>query len=211
MFLGLSGMTLVSGCAGSLLGNAVVAASLAIKGIDDAPISKEYVASLPWASMGVKIGAGQRSMLVLGRYDNAERHWISADRATIATWNGRLSRVIGLAAELRETRDLGDDPIAGQTFEFAGTHTRSVDLGPEPRFGVIIQSRFEIVRRETITILDEQRDTLRVRESNTARTVRWQFDNEFWLDFHTGYCWRSAQHFHPGQPAIELEVFKRDA
>lgn len=50
-----------------------------------------------------------------------------------------------------------------------------------------------------------------VRERNDARSLRWSFDNEYWLDFQSGYVWRSIQHFSPDSDPIAIEVFKRDA
>ncbi len=149
-------------------------------------------------------------MLVLGRYDGADRHWISSDRAAIVTRNGRVTRLFGIGADLRDTREIEDDPIAAATFAFEGRHRRTVDLGSMD-YGVPIESTFTIEGRETITILDAQHDTLVVREDNRAFNVRWSFANQFWLDFDTGYVWRSVQHFSPQAPAVSLEVYKRDA
>jgi len=165
---------------------------------------------LPYASMGAKIGRGQRSLLVLGRYDGPDRHWISADRAAVVTRNGRLIRLYGIGADLRDTHEIDDDPVAAATFAFEGLHRRSVDLGTPLKYGIPIESFFTVQRRETITILDRQHDTLLVTEANDARTVRWSFVNQYWLDFDTGYVWRSVQHFAPEMPAVTLEVYKRD-
>ena len=150
-------------------------------------------------------------MLVLGRYDGVDRHWISADRAAIVTRNGRVIRLYGIGADLRDTRDIERDPIAAQTFAFEGQHRRSVDLDSPITYGIPIESSFTTLRRETITILDRQHDTLVVAEQNAARVVRWSFTNEFWLDFDTGFVWRSVQHFAPEMAPVTIEVYKRDA
>lgn len=177
----------------------------------DAPITKEYVTNLPYASLGARIGSGQRSFLVLGRYDGPDRHWISSDGAALVTRHGRLIRLYGVSPDLRDTQGVEDDPIAAATFDFAGRHTRSVDLGIQGQYGIPIESTFEVVGRENVTILGDARDTLHVREHNQARQLRWTFENEFWLDFETGYVWRSSQHFAPGAPPVVIEIYKRDA
>ena len=184
---------------------------IAARGAPDAPISPEYVARLPYATLGARIGRGQRSLLVLGRYDGDDRHWISADRAAVVTRNGRLTRLFGIGTDLRDTHGIDDDPVAASTFAFEGLHRRTVDLGPAGQFGIPIESTFTVRRRETIEILDRQHDTLVVSEENRSQVVRWTFTNTFWLDFDTGYVWRSVQHFAPEMPSIEMEIYKRDA
>ena len=203
---------LLSGCSASpFIRNIATAAQIAARGAPDAPVSAEYVARLPYASVGARVGRGQRSLLVLGRYDGPDRHWISADRAAIVTRNGRLIRLYGIGADLRDTRDIEDDPIAAATFAFEGTHRRSVDLSSPVNFAIPIESTFETLGRETITILGTQHDTLVVAEHNQARAVRWSFVNEYWLDFDTGYTWRSVQHFAPQSPPVTMEIYTRDA
>ena len=187
------------------------AAQIAVRGAPDAAVSAEYVARLPYASVGARVGRGQRSLLVLGRYDGPDRHWISQDRAAVVTRNGRLIRLYGIGADLRDTRDIEDDPIAASTFAFEGLHRRSLDLGSPVKFGVLVESTFSVRGRETIRILDTQHDTLVVAEENNAVGMRWSFINEYWLDFDTGYVWRSVQHFAPDMPSLTLEVYKRDA
>ena len=178
--------TLLSGCAGSLLGNAVTAARLAYSGIPDAPVTGDYVANLPYASIGARIGRGQRPLLILGSYDGPDRHWVSADHAVLVTRNGRLVRVFGIDRDLRDTHGIETDPIAAQTYSYEGTYHRSVDLGPQQYFGLQIQSTFTVVDRGDIGILDRRHDVLFVREQCSAPTHRWNFENEFYLDFEIG-------------------------
>jgi hypothetical protein len=149
--------------------------------------------------------------LVLGRYDGLDRHWISNDRAVLVTRNGRLTRVVGLGHDLRETRGVEDDPVAAATFKFDGTHARSVDLGPDVYFGLVVESTFEVLGRQNVDIIGDVHETLVVREHNHAHALRWRFVNRFWFDFATGYVWRSVQHFSPDLPPVEIETFKRDA
>lgn len=179
-----------------------------MRGVPDAPITPEYVANLPYASMTAKIGRGQRSLLVLAEYDGPDLRWVAANDAALVTRNGRLVKTAGLDRNLRDTVGLEDDPIAAATFEFAGLHLRKVDLWSERRFGVPIESTFEVIGRQTISILDNGHDTLVVRERNRAQSVRWSFDNIFWLDFQTGFAWKSLQHFDPSTAAVELQITK---
>ena len=149
-------------------------------------------------------------MLVLGRYDGHDRHWISADRAVLVTRNGRLVRTFGIGVDLRETLGLESDPVATGTFTFDGTHQRAVDAGLPLQYGITLESTFEVIGRRNIEILGARFDTLLVRERNAARTMRWVFDNEFWFDFQSGFVWKSTQHFAPDVPPVEIEIYKRE-
>ena len=149
-------------------------------------------------------------MLVLGRYDGPDRHWISADRAVVVTRNGRVIRTFGIGPDMRDTRELDADPIATGIYDFGSPARRSVDAGTPLKFGIAVHSTFEVVGRRSIAILDAPYDTVLVRELNRAPSLRWVFQNEFWLDFSTGYTWKSVQHFSPDAPPLEIEVYKRD-
>ena len=177
-------------------------------GLPDAPITSQYVANLPYASISAKIGKGQRSLLVLARYDGPDLHWVSTDHVVFVTRNGRLIRLIGAGADLKDTTRLADDPIASGSNQFAGTHVRDVDLEPDKRYGVTLESTYTMRGRETIAILDRSHDTLHVREHATASSLRWVFENDFWIDSQTGFVWKSVQYFARDLPPAEIAVLK---
>jgi hypothetical protein len=204
---------LVSGCVSvpklpPVFENLVSAASTTVWGRPDAPVTPQYVANLPYASMLAKIGKGQRSLLVLGRYDGPDLHWISADQVAVVTRNGRLVQTAGLDRNLRSTTQLDDDPIATGSFVFGTTFSRTVDLGPDGPYGVLVDSSLEIVKRETVLILDREHDALVIRERNTAHGVRWSFKNTYWADFKTGFVWASVQHFSPREDPMQIQITK---
>ena len=159
--------------------------------------------------MAAKIGKGPRSLVVLGRYDGPDLHWISADRAVLVTRNGRIKATFGIGMDLLDTQGLEDDPVAAATFAFEGLHTRTVDLAdPKKIYGTPIESTFEIIGRETIQILGQKKDTIHIVEANSATSIRWNFRNQFWFDFKSGFMWKSVQHFVRNVPPIEFEILK---
>ena len=199
-----------SGCSlPPVFGNAIGAAQLLVSGAPDTPISPEYVDNLPYASMAAKIGRGPRVLLVLGRFDGPDLHWISADNTAVVTRNGRVTKTTQIGRDLLDTQGIEDDPVATGNMAFEGTHDRTVDLrDPSEVFGIPITSTFRIVARETIKILDREIDTLKVEERNIASTVRWEFENMYWFDFQSGFLWKSVQHFARNTPPIELDILK---
>jgi hypothetical protein len=205
-----SAALLISSCAiPPVIVNAIDTAIILGAGAPDTLISTEYVNNLPYASMAAKIGRKQRSLLILGRYDGPDLHWISADNAAVVTRNGRLVKTAGIGMDLLDTRGIETDPVAAATFAFDGVQTRTVDLQETARmYGVPITSRFEVIGRETIKILGRPQDTLAVRETNVAGTIRWSFENRYWFDFKSGFLWKSTQHFARNVAPLEMEVLK---
>ena len=68
----------LSGCAvPPVFANMGTALRTTVVGLPDAPITSQYVDNLPYASISAKIGRGQRSLVVLARYDGPDLHWIS--------------------------------------------------------------------------------------------------------------------------------------
>ena len=192
-----------------VIGNAFNAARTLVTEAPDLPISPEYVANLPYASMAAKIGNGPRSLVVLGRYAGSDLHWISADRAVIVTRNGRVKATFRIGMDLLDTQGLENDPVAAATFAFEGLHTRTVDLAdPRKIYGTPIESTFEVVGRKTIQILGQEKDTIEIEEFNSATSIRWNFRNQFWFDFNSGFLWKSVQHFVRNLPPIETEILK---
>ena len=122
---------LASGCAGPpVIANSLTAARDMVSGGPDAGITRDYVENLPCATMTAKIGRGARALLVLGRYDGPDLHWLTAESEALVTRRGQLVRTAGLQRNMRDTQGLDDDPIATAGFEFEGVHARSVDLDP---------------------------------------------------------------------------------
>ena len=148
-------------------------------------------------------------LLVLGRFDGPDLHWISADNTAVVTRNGRVTKTTQIGRDLLDTQGIEDDPVATGNMAFEGTHDRTVDLrDPSEVFGIPITSTFRIVARETIKILDREIDTLKVEERNIASTVRWKFKNMYWFDFESGFLWKSVQHFARNTQPIELDILK---
>jgi hypothetical protein len=183
---------------------------MAISGGPDTPVTRERVDALPYASVRAKVGKGPRGFLVLGRYAGEELHWISADRAVLATRHGRIVRTFGFAQDLRETRAVDTDPLATGAHRLVAPakHTRLIDLAPDGPYQVPLISVLEPAGAAWIEILGIGYDTLHVMESGDAPSLEWQFRSEYWVDATTGFIWRSVQQVAPRLPAVEIEVLK---
>ncbi|GAC1621852.1 MAG: hypothetical protein NVS9B10_05120 [Nevskia sp.] len=205
----------LSGCGTSptldLLGSALTG----IGDIGKAPsygLSDAQIEALPYASLGLRIGGSQPAVVILASVDGDELHWASADRVVFVTRHGRLTKTVGLPRDLTATQWTGQDPLAKFPAMPVSRDDRRVyrfvDLRPNDDFSVPVQSSFDTLGDETLTILGHRHETVLVRERVVVRKWRWSADNLFWVDKTTGRIWKSRQQFCPEVPAMTLEILK---
>ncbi|MGY8993373.1 MAG: YjbF family lipoprotein [Rhodospirillales bacterium] len=210
LVLGFSVLTLAACENLPILSRVQRAFDFAVFGQPDFPMTRAYVDSLPYASIRAKLGRSGKVLMILGRYDGNDLHWISADNSVITTRHGRIVKTLGLKYDLNETRFPDADPIASgaQDLEHVTSYARLVDFANEKRYGVLVVSTFNLVGSERIEILDQAHDTLLFREKVRVDQLDWTYENLFWLDTKTGYVWRSIQYFSPELPPIEMDILK---
>jgi hypothetical protein len=205
------GALVLAGCGENKLARTVVDAyQLTVVGHPDVPISRSQVTNLPYASIAAKIGKGPRSLLVLWRRERDDLHWLSADNTVIVTRGGRVVKTSGLPESMRETRFMSPDPVAAglQTHDTGNRIIREVDLTDPLRYGLLVESYFEALGPEEISITDITFDTLRFAERCTIRNLNWSFTNLYWVDPADGFVWKSRQTIGRGFAPIEIEVLK---
>lgn len=184
-------------------------------GPDSYPRSAEQIEALPYAQLGVRQGDGARGILVLSEAVEEEQSWVAADRSLIVTRGNRVVRTRGLASDLRSTTRFGPDlwdlydPATGVAE--GGDFLRLVRLVPDESPAVMFRSRFVVEGGETINLLGQSIDTLRVREDLDVDVWRWRAANHWWLSLQGRYAWRSRQHLSRDLPPMELELLKRPA
>ncbi len=205
---------LLGGCSSQslqLLGSSFAGARTAVSG-DRYGLSDDQIEALPYASLGVRIGRLAPAVLILASIDQDELRWASADRVVLVTRRGRLVKSVGLARDLLGTQWASPDPLLGFPNTIpASTESRVgrfVDLRPKDDFGVAVESRYDTIGNETLTLLGRTRRTVVLRERISVRKWRWSGENLFWLDAASGKVWKSRQQFCPDVPPLTLEVLK---
>jgi hypothetical protein len=183
---------------------------------DDYPLSNQQIQAMPYATLGVRIGAFPRAVTVLATVDRQELQWVSADQVSFFTGNGRLVRSQGLDRDLGATRWLtpAGDPIAGlaRTGELPAPGVyREIDLKHADEKAVAVESRYELKGEETLTLLGRARLLRRVDEVAAMPAWRWKARNSFWFDPQSGRVWRSVQCYCPEMPPIEMVLLKPPA
>ena len=178
------------------------------------PLSAAQIHDIPYATLGVRIASNPRAVIVLATVEGRMLQWVSADRVTFVTQDGRLLRTHGLPRDLVATRWLptpDEDPLRA----FAQTGVlpsrgvyREIDLGHADEHGIAVESHFEAGKDETIVIQGREHATRRIDEIAIMRAWRWETRNSFWVDPQSGQVWRSVQQYCPEMPPIEFEVLK---
>lgn len=201
----------LAGCGvGPVLRNAYDAARFLTVGMPDVEITREVVDKIPYASISAKVGKGPRSLLILGRYDGEDLHWLSADNATVVTRAGRVVKTSGFPENVKATNYLDVDPVSQGLHELSEPRgfSRAIDIDKGNLYGLVLDSRFVPRGKASITIAEFDLKTILVEEINAARSINWKFSNYYWVDSVDGFVWKSVQHIARSFPPIEIEVLK---
>lgn len=173
-------------------------------------ITLEQAASVPFASMGIRLGDSAQSMIVLASDANGERLWTSKARIAITTArDGRIVRTGGFE------HDLGGYEPRSDTLGADGVRTVrwEADFPDLNLHSVSITCQDRDAGNETIHILGKDIHTRRIDKSCVTVDSRldWSFQNKYWVDPDNGLVWRSIQHINPKLDAIETEILRPPA
>lgn len=201
------------GSAGPVFGDATSTMRNLILGPPETPIPRATITTLPYATITAKIGDLPRGLMGLMRIDGTDLHWASSNRVAVVTRRGRLIKTIGLPQDLRDMRVVGEDPLAAAPHQLStpASYARQLDLAHPDFFELTVDSELTLVGPRKITILEIEFDTILLTERNSARTLRWRFENQFWVDPVDGFVWKSAQHVGREIPVLTIEVAKPPA
>lgn len=168
-----------------------------------------YALNLPYASLAVWQDNAPRALLVLGKTEGGDHHWLSADRGVLVTRRGRVVQTVGLRQDLRKMQLIDPDFLGRVPVpELAERRRRQIDLMPGNRFGVLVEVDLEVLGEESVELISGSRRLVKLRERNYAPLLDWHCENIFWLDRQTAYVWRSRQQPAPGAPVLDIEVVK---
>jgi hypothetical protein len=173
-------------------------------------VTLSEVTSTPFASLGVRVGSGAETMLILASGTAQSTVWTSGQHIALEIQSGRVVRTAGLPHNLSATVFSGSDPLAAglENLRAAAPAKRSVDYSDRNAFGVEIDSTIAISGPAQIDILGTRLKTVRAVEQCSCQALSWTFTNEFWAGDLDRRMWRSVQFIHPELPALEIELFR---
>ncbi len=201
---------LCAGCGDTWLKNVRFATKTYLMKGDDLKLTRADIDRIPYASVAARLGDGPQVLLILGKYDGDDLHWISHESEVIVTRRGRVVQTYGLPDDLKETQFLTADPVGRpeDALRASAECLRTIDLEPQHIDGVLVRSRFEGGQSEALTILGAEIATSVWTEASAAPDLAWQFRNHYWIEPRTGYVWKSVQYLSPKLPPLELIIFR---
>lgn len=203
-------LMLVVGCTqNSSLGVVGKSLEVAFIGHPDAKFDRQYVDSIPYDSMVLKIGLGPKSLVIHAKSENGNKHWVAADYSLYVTRHGRLMKTANLPINRVGFHSLMLDPIAaierGAPWDY--DYQYEVDIQPGHYIATPINSRFYFIGEEDITILDEVVRTKKYKEVFVSEKLHWQGENFFWFD-EQNRLRQTLQFVDPTTPVIFTQMTK---
>ena len=203
-------LSLLGGCSsfgGGDIGSIYAAVKSSWTGGDK--VSLQEAASVPYASIGLRLGDSAQIMLLLVSESGGQLLWTSSARMAITTENGRIIHTGGFG------HDLGGHTLVNSSTEPDGSKIIrwQADFPDQGLYSVLITCHDHQAGNETISILGKDIHTQRIDErcSSDEDVLDWSFSNTYWVDPDTGLVWRSIQHVSPNLDAIEIETLRPPA
>lgn len=187
----------------------------ALSSNEDASMTSEELREFPYTAVYANWPDLARIMLVLGYVDGDEFHWISGDRETLVTLNGRVVRTAMLDYELVSTSNLANDPLRCILQDECSSHwVRDAQFANSDgdSFSRAVTSEFSVVGKQEVSLPMGPRDTFQVVERgyfglNADGKNKQRFTNYFWLEA-DGHVVKSEQTLLPGRAALTLMQVK---
>jgi len=170
-------------------------------------VSLERAASIPYATLGVRIGDGPEQILILASDSDEQQLWTASGRLALTTRYGRIVATSGLGTDLaNRTNDR-----ASEDWTVAHHFTWTADIPSLNVFSVPVACTDQPAGPDPIEILGKRFETTRIEEQCSAETLGWSFVNTYWVNPLSGIVWRSIQHVSPQAPVLELEILRPPA
>ena len=173
-------------------------------------VTLDQAAAIPYATLGVRVDGGQEGIAVLATDNSGQKLWASGKTVTLVTIDGRIQRTVGLAHNLSWSTIAGD-PAGSNPLQRWKTPRRTswtADYNETGQYSVQVSCDERPAGTETILILGQRIDTLRIDAQCSSPALNWRFTNVYWVGLSDGVLWRSIQYIHPKLGPIEMETLR---
>ena len=169
-------------------------------------IELDVIASIPYASMLVRIGNGPTALMILESKKDEEYTWVSADGVYLVIKNGRIVKTSGLINNLRDnftTNKKWEDDLYNKQ-KFVSYYSFS-----QPTLNNLkVTSSYEKGEEQDIELLVGKKRLRIIKEELFSEDVAWYETNLYWVD-KSNFVWKSVQSISPRLPEIYFEVTKK--
>lgn len=174
-------------------------------------ISREQASRVPYASVGVRVGDSAQTLLVLATKARETCLWTSASHIAVETQSGRITRTAGLAHNMSQTLNGGNDFLRSGTAYGSATCEYAVDIPDRNVYQAPVRYEMKVASRDETIVLGGKLEVTHILEHGSCPLLDWEFENEYWLGLKSGFAWRSRQVVHPDLDPIEIVVFRPPA
>ncbi|UUM30040.1 YjbF family lipoprotein [Vibrio japonicus] len=183
----------------------------ALFGFSDVKLSAKEIDALPYASLYARINDGQQIFMVLALAEenpetgNIQLKWLSADKAMIATENGRVVKTL-LLPEANLVNLSSSHQLSGPSTSNANWQAL-YDWQPGYHYSKKADVTSRYLGDNSINTVLWNKNTHHILETVTFPNTSQSMENEFWVD-EQGNVVKSAQWVIPDTLFIELEILK---
>jgi len=170
-------------------------------------ITLEQAASVPYASVGVRVDGGNEILLALAGKTGTEALWTSASRIVLLTRNGRIVRTAGIEHNLTEARIVEGSRGAPPT-DVSASSRWELDFADLNLYSVQVRCTSVVRGPETVKNFTVNIPTIHVDETCRSDQLDWSFVNSYWISPTTGLTWRTIQYVNPKMGPIEVEILR---
>jgi len=210
---GLAALLLAAGCTseGGAWGEyiRVIRQSLS-NSVRASSVTRDQAASIPYASIGIRIGDAAEGILVLATDEQGQQIWTSSSHIVLVTRGGRIVRSVGLDHDIAGTTPQSGTVLPPLQDALKGPYrsTRIIDLPDMGLYGVVLNCQTVARGPQSISIIGTTIPTRRIDETCRSEKPRWSFTDNYWIDPQSGFTWHSVQNLHPGGSPIQTEIFR---
>ncbi|MNF97324.1 putative lipoprotein GfcB precursor [compost metagenome] len=179
----------------------------AVQGPEPLELTREQVDAVPYYQIVITAPTGE-AVMALVRQQGDVGFWLASTQQVLLLQDGLAIRSVGFNDNLDGTRFIGESPFRTGLHRIPdGLHSvRELDFAARYQMGVRLESEFEKVGLETVTILDQKQELLRVDEHVRAPGLGFSTVNQYWVDPADGFILMSLQHVTPELPLRIVQV-----
>lgn len=198
-------ITIISSCSNfiSFEDTKILAQDLII-GAPDTKITKSFEKNLPYSFAKIKIGKRAPAILVLAGSNENVMHWVSADKISIFTINGKIIKTIGFDNDILFLNYPQDESILAN---LNSTFSSLVDFSNPSLYSATVISQYDGFKVQNIDFLDGVKETLFIEEFLSMPEVKWSVRNLYWFDTESKMVIRSSQSIHPNEAEIKINFY----
>lgn len=178
-----------------------------IVGTDGVQLTDDDIQNMRYASQYMSINGGPQLFVVLAYDENGQQKWVTQDRATLVTQNGRVVKTVGLGDNLTQVSNLTDDPLAkvNQIIDGAAWARQMAWTEHQQVRMATARSTFRWDGSDTLKVGSSVTPVRVLDEEVTASGNTWH--NRFWVDS-DGHIRQSKQYLGPDYWPITTVLLK---